>query len=644
MKKFFLVAALCALTIAGNAYNYLAAPTDMKVTQNGTTFTLSWSQKCKNTAEYSSKPNTTYTTTVKLVLIAEDSQLEGVYTNSGSKRIDMANSQLVYKTSSTTYKRVLIPDSAATFTITKVDDKYYSIGVGRMSFKNVDSGTSVYNYNYCYAEDEILKQGISPTPFVFGLNAEEVGDYYLCAITDMTIDTLKSTDKNQFTLNFTQKCKYAKEYQYPNKFYTRTVKLVLNSDDRTLDGVYSTAGASATSSSANTNDQTINLVTSEISYDGNNYVLRSDVVSTFTIIKIDENTYGISEGELYFTQRVNKTSTWLYKYCYAEEDLPNKDATPTPYEFGWKAGFEQAVYNYDMTVNGISVRHEDTGSGYLRYFLTLNCTGKNRETNVTHNYEVELAIMPMSEGIAGEYSTRDNTYILDAWYSYVKDLNKKKQRYICLDSISTIMIESTGTNQYSFYGGTLICVDLDLAYQETSGGKKRVAAVHYYHFSDEGVPFGWDETSTEIVLTGKSINIEPIDIGLRLTISAEDENHTTYSVLIELENGSLAGDYTYDSGLSWWSKVERGTNNSYIDNGTTVTINDKGNNQFTISGNLICEDSYTYILQAFDFINTTTGIEDVQGDKVQSTKVLLDGQMYIIRSQKIFDAQGKQVR
>ena len=131
---------------------------------------------------------------------------------------------------------------------------------------------------------------------------------------------------------------------------------------------------------------------------------------------------------------------------------------------------------------------------------------------------------------------------------------------------------------------------------------------------------------------------------MRLTISAEDENHTTYSVLIELENGSLAGDYTYDSGLSWWSKVERGTNDSYIDNGTTVTINDKGNNQFTISGNLICEDGYTYILQAFDFINTTTGIEDVQGDKVQSTKVLLDGQMYIIRSQKIFDAQGKQVR
>ena len=39
-----------------------------------------------------------------------------------------------------------------------------------------------------------------------------------------------------------------------------------------------------------------------------------------------------------------------------------------------------------------------------------------------------------------------------------------------------------------------------------------------------------------------------------------------------------------------------------------------------------------------------TGIEEVQGDNVQSTKVLIDGQMYILRGEKIYDATGKLVK
>ena len=78
---------------------------------------------------------------------------------------------------------------------------------------------------------------------------------YLCAITEMTVDTLQSNTKNQFTLSWTQKCKNIAEYSSkPNTTYTTTVKLVLNSDDRTLEGTYTTVGASETSSSANVND------------------------------------------------------------------------------------------------------------------------------------------------------------------------------------------------------------------------------------------------------------------------------------------------------------------------------------------------------------------------------------------------------
>ena len=37
----------------------------------------------------------------------------------------------------------------------------------------------------------------------------------------------------------------------------------------------------------------------------------------------------------------------------------------------------------------------------------------------------------------------------------------------------------------------------------------------------------------------------------------------------------------------------------------------------------------------------TTGVEDVQSDNVQSTKVLIDGRLYILRGEKMYDATGK---
>ena len=656
MKKIFLLTALCALTIAGNAavYNYLAALTDMNVAQNGSAITLSWTQVCKNTAMYESAPSGgLYTTTVKLVLHADDSKLEGVYTESGSKSIDLNATELVYKNGDNTTIRKLISGSEPTFTITKEDDQYYSVSVGRLCFQNEGSTANTYNYDYCYDESKILKKGIARTPFLFSLEKIEVGDYYLCAITDIKVDTLQSTSKNQFTLNFTQKCKYAMEYQIPSKTYTRKVKLVLNSDDRTLEGTYTTEGASSTSSSANVNDQTINLVTSEISYDGNNYVLRSDVVSTFKIIKIDENTYGISEGELYFTQRVNKTNSWLYKYCYGEDEVCLKDATPKPFTFGYTGEYVEKRYDYDMTVNGISVTHENTAYNATRYFLTMSCTGKNRETSVTHNYEVQLAIYPQSESIVGEFSTRGEGIFMIASYCYVKDLNigaNGKQRNLNNDSTSTIKIQDKGSNQYSFYGGTLICTDLD-ANMMSVYGKKRIEAAHYYHFSDnngEGILFGYDESNTTVNLTITKVVASEIVGGYRLTVTGV-EGAITYTATIDLEDtDELTGSFTTSDALSLWTKVARGSNDgSKIQSGSTVTINKKSGTTYTLSGNLLCENGYTFQIPAFDFqYGTTTGIENgefMNGDASlngKCKKIFRDGQMIIIRDGKEYNAFG----
>ena len=474
---------------------------------------------------------------------------------------------------------------------------------------------------------------------------------YLCAITDLTIDTLQSNTKNQFTLNWTQKCKNIAEYSTkPNTTYTTTVKLVLNSDDRTLEGVYTTEGASPTSSSANVNDQTINLVTSELYYGSTRRLLRTDSISTFTIIKVDDTHYGISIGRLCFTAAAladRNKNTYNYNLCYAEEDILTQGIEPTPYVFGYTGEYEQAVYNYDMTVNGISVLRDDSEYGAIRYFLTLSCVGKNRDTNAERNYEVQLAIYPDEASIVGTYATQGGNLLYSS-NSYVKDLKINKTRYLANDSISSIQIKSKGAKQYSFYGGTLICTDIDANYMAVYG-KKRIEAVHYYHFSDndgQGIPFGYDETSTEIELTANNIAIESTIDGLELTLQTTDVNNVAYTVYLILDSESLAGTFTYTSGLSAWSKVERGTiSSSYVASGATVTINAKGNNAYTISGSLLCENGNTYILKAYDFNNGTVGFDQITNDKSPMTnKVIRDGQLIIINDGKIFNAQGAQLQ
>ena len=39
-----------------------------------------------------------------------------------------------------------------------------------------------------------------------------------------------------------------------------------------------------------------------------------------------------------------------------------------------------------------------------------------------------------------------------------------------------------------------------------------------------------------------------------------------------------------------------------------------------------------------------TGIEDVQGDNVQCTKMMINGQLFIIRGENMFDATGRLVK
>ncbi|MBO6307078.1 MAG: hypothetical protein J6M55_06190 [Paludibacteraceae bacterium] len=480
---------------------------------------------------------------------------------------------------------------------------------------------------------------------------------YLCAITELKVDTLQSTSKNQYTITFSQKCKNTAEYtSKPETFYTSTVKIVLNSDDRTLEGVYTTEGASRTSNSANINDQTINMVNTEFTSGSTSRVLYKDesYVSKFVINKEADGSYSIGECTLYFSQRLNQTNIYVYNYSYDAEHILEQGISQTPFVFGYTGEYVTAVYNYDMTVNGVNVTRDNSDYEAIRYFLTLSCSGTCRENNDVRNYEVQLAIYPSAANIAGTYATQGNSSLLYAPNCYVKDLKISKQRNLANDSLSSVMIKDKGNKQYSFYGGTLTCTDPDMNYLAVYG-KKRIEAVHYYHFSDnggEGIPFGYDEENKTVELTPSKVSVDETTeggetTGYSLTVNATSEG-INYTVLLDIESATLAGTHSANSSLSTWSKVERGSSSSYISSGSTVTINAKGGNGYTLSGNLLCENGYTYVLKAFDFNygnSTTTGIENLSPTlpSREGVKILRDGKLYLMYKGTMYDVQGKRI-
>lgn len=469
------------------------------------------------------------------------------------------------------------------------------------------------------------------------LSANAAFRTYLCGITDLSVDTLESTQKNQFIVTFNQKCKNTAEYGKPDTYYESTVKLYLNSDDRTLDGVYTTEGVDPYSTS-HVNDQTINMVYSEFTSGSTSRKLRRDTVSTFVITKVDATHYAITECNLFFSQRVNQVDTWLYKYSYDANEILTEGIGQTPFVFSYEGGFRTQHIHYDMTVTGLNIERHDTDYNLERYFLTLACKGTNRTTEHTEDYEVQLAIYPENNGIATTYSTFDNPNVIYAPNCYVKE-GDQQRRYLDNDSVSTVQITAEGDNQYTFYGHTILCSDIDREYQAVYGEELKTHT-HYYHFDDNGFAFTYDPDNRTIVLTGNKVVVQPTTDGVELQVEAVN-NVAHYSVAIYLDGGLAEGELTTSNLLSRWTCVMRGTAFSYITDEAVVNITSKGQNTYTLSASLPCENGNTYVLNAFDFGDgTTTHVENTLSPSATPRKILQDGRLLIFSNGKHYSVLG----
>ncbi len=173
-----LTALLCVVgtnrVVAASRYYKCAVTSDITVTLNGITenkFTVTFSQKGKNTAEYSSKPTGgIYSTSVQLVLESNDRTLEGTYSSkndAGDNKINCtasASSSYVLNGSTKRYIRTGASAPTSTFTIEKDNSGNYYIGEGTLC---VYQSSDYYTYYYCYKEDELLTEGIDPVSHAF---------------------------------------------------------------------------------------------------------------------------------------------------------------------------------------------------------------------------------------------------------------------------------------------------------------------------------------------------------------------------------------------------------------------------------------------------------------------------------------------
>ena len=471
--------------------------------------------------------------------------------------------------------------------------------------------------------------------------------YYNCGITDVQFEDQSYSDKHIFIVTLKHTAKNKAEYNL-DKTYDATVKLYLTSEDGTLEGNYTTNGFVSIGSTYD--KDYINPNSTEVKVSG--YSARRphpNYESTFVIRKIGENLYEVGECALYVTDvQLNPTNMWCYMYSFNVNEIQEEDIEQTPFVFGIDTEFHETYTHYDMTVSGVSVLRNDDDYNNIRYFLTLACTGKNRNTGNSFNYEVQLAIYPGQESIVGEYATNGMATVLMPSSSYVKWLKSNggsQTRYLDNDSISTIMIKSKGDNKYSFYGGTLICTIQDFNYSAVYG-EVRVAETKYYHFSDNdgaGIEFGYDESNTTVDLTGTKVEVEETIDGFNVVVSAVNENSLVHTMYLVIDSENLAGTHQQGGTLSDWSYIQRGSSFE-AESGSVVYITHKSGNTYTISSTFMSE-GYTFNLAPFDFTysKTSTQIDAIVGSH-HSRKVMQNGVMLIERNGTYYTVHGTSIQ
>ena len=127
--------------------------------------------------------------------------------------------------------------------------------------------------------------------------------------------------------------------------------------------------------------------------------------------------------------------------------------------------------------------------------------------------------------------------------------------------------------------------------------------------------------------------------GILMYVMADSQWSTSGAVgNLILANGTYAGVVKYDSGY---------TANVTVNSGAVWNLTANTSICALVNNGTINKNGYTLTytsLSGSGTINDVTGIDDVQSNNVQSTKVLRDGQLLIEKNGKTYNAVGAEVR
>ncbi len=155
---------------------------------------------------------------------------------------------------------------------------------------------------------------------------------YDCAIQTFTIEQSENITQNLFTITFSQKGKSRND----QKWWGTNVTLVLESNDRTLEGLYSSSNASGNNS--------INTTSSCIMNGTTRRHILSSPVSKFEIRKTSDGHYKIyNANSALYVQNDNNSSKYYYFYCFESSTGAYPNTAPND------AYAEEIEYSFDFT-------------------------------------------------------------------------------------------------------------------------------------------------------------------------------------------------------------------------------------------------------------------------------------------------------
>ncbi len=192
----------------------------------------------------------------------------------------------------------------------------------------------------------LLFTSLLMTVFILTCSSKAWALQYDCAIQSFNVVQENDITKNVFTITLSQK---GKTHASGGIWYSTTATLVLESSDRTLEGLYSTQSSST---------DKINMTSSELISGSNTRTLSTTKTSKFSIIRTGDGQYKIDNDNtvLYFVQSNNTTS---YEYFYSFESstgtYPTTSNTTTADEITFNFNFTPKYATAPTGVNASAV-------------------------------------------------------------------------------------------------------------------------------------------------------------------------------------------------------------------------------------------------------------------------------------------------